>query len=262
MSMTVELTGRTVLVTGAAGGLGQAVARGVAQAGANVVLSDLPGASLSAAVAQLVGDGVSAYAVSADLSDVGEARRLPARAVDAAGALDGLVSCAGIMQTRPMADLTVQDWGRVIDINLTGVFHVTQAAANHMSTRSGGSIVTLASVAARSGRPDAAHYAASKSALLSLTKSAAMAYAPTVRCNAVCPGVFLTPMWDTILADREAEFGPGAGQAYVAQVLSRVPLNRVGAMPELSNVVAFLLSDLASYITGQAVNVDGGLEMD
>jgi NAD(P)-dependent dehydrogenase (short-subunit alcohol dehydrogenase family) len=89
-----------------------------------------------------------------------------------------------------------------------------------------------------------------------------MAYAPTVRFNAVCPGIFLTPMWETILADREAEFGAGAGQEYLDQVLSRVPLERAGAVGELSNVVAFLLSDLASYITGQAINVDGGLEMD
>lgn len=131
-----------------------------------------------------------------------------------------------------------------------------------MQAQAGGSVVTLASVAARSGRPDAAHYAASKSALLSLNKSAAMAYAPQVRFNTVCPGIFLTPMWETILADRETEFGPGAGQAYLEQVLSKVPLSRVGAMFELSNVVAFLLSDLASYVTGQAVNVDGGLEMD
>jgi NAD(P)-dependent dehydrogenase (short-subunit alcohol dehydrogenase family) len=130
------------------------------------------------------------------------------------------------------------------------------------TTTSGGSIVTLASVAARSGRPDAAHYAASKSALLSLTKSAAMAYAPTVRVNAVCPGIFLTPMWEAILADREAEFGAGAGQAYLDEVLSRVPLKRVGVAVELANVVVFLLSDLSAYITGQAVNVDGGLEMD
>jgi NAD(P)-dependent dehydrogenase (short-subunit alcohol dehydrogenase family) len=165
------------------------------------------------------------------------------------------------MQTKPMGELTAEDWRRIVDVNLTGVFHVTQAAANHMAAE-GGSIVTLASVAARSGRPNAAHYAATKSALLSLTKSAAMAYAPHVRVNAVCPGVFLTPMWESILADRDTEFGPGAGQAYLKQVLTNVPLGRAGALAELANVVAFLISDLSSYVTGQAVNVDGGLEMD
>jgi len=262
MSLAVDLSGRTFLVTGAAGGLGRAVASGVAAAGGAVVLSDLAGAQLDRAVAELPGDGVAPCAVPADLSDVGQARGLIAQVVDAVGPLDGLVSCAGIMQTKPMADLTADDWARVIGVNLSGTFHVTQAAANHMRGNRGGSVVTVASAAARSGRPDAAHYAASKTALLSLTKSAALAYAPTVRLNAVCPGVFLTPMWDTILADRDREFGAGAGQAYLDQLLSRVPLHRVGKFSELAQVVVFLLSDLASYVTGQALNVDGGLEMD
>jgi NAD(P)-dependent dehydrogenase (short-subunit alcohol dehydrogenase family) len=239
------------------------VAHGVADAGAIVVLSDLPGAPLDAILAELAGSQGAAYAVPADLADVDDARSLPARASEVAGGLDGFVSCTGIMQTRPMGDLEVSDWARMIDINLTGVFHVLQAAANQMAASpAGGSIVSVASVAARSGRPDAAHYAASKSALVSLTKSAAMAYAPLVRVNTVCPGIFLTPMWDKILADRETEFGPGAGGEYLAQVLSKVALKRVGLPAELSNVVAFLLSDLASYVTGQAVNIDGGLEMD
>lgn len=262
MSLEIDLSGRSVLVTGAAGGLGLAVAEGVAEAGGTVVLSDLPGPSLEAAVAGLVSKGLPAYAVAADLADVNQAQGLPTKAAEAAGGLHGLVNCAGIMQTRPMADLEAGEWARVIDINLNGVFYVTQAAANRLRSSGGGAIVTLASVAARSGRPDAAHYAASKSALLSLTQSAALAYGPAVRVNAICPGVFLTPMWDAILADRENEFGPGAGQVYLEQVLARVPLKRVGAVTELANAVAFLLSDLASYITGQALNIDGGLEMN
>ena len=261
MRGAVGLSGRAVLVTGAGGGLGRAIAFGLAQAGAAVALSDLPGAALDSAVAELLDAGFRAHRLEADLLDDDQAHALPQRAVEAIGGLDGLVNCAGMMQTKPMRDVTAADWRRVVGVNLTGVFHVTQAAANHMSS-TGGSIVTLASVAARSGRPNAVHYAATKAALLSMTKSAAMAYAPAVRANAVCPGIFLTPMWEAILADRDAEFGQGAGQAYLDEVLAKVPLNRAGAVEELAQVVTFLISDAASYVTGQAINVDGGLEMD
>jgi len=257
----LDFSGHWALITGGAGGLGSACARAYLAGGGSVALADLPGERLEKVAAELGAHGGRVEALAVDLSDVEACRDLPHRVEAAAGRLDTLVNATGIMQTKPMAEVTAHEWQRVIDINLTGIFHTVQAACAVMSGR-GGSVVSIASVAARSGRPNAPAYAASKAALLSLTKSAALAYAPTVRVNAVCPGVFMTDMWRGIVADRDREFGPGAGQAYLDQLTAKTPLARLGNPEELASVVAFLASDLAAYITGQAVNVDGGLEMD
>lgn len=258
---TLTLDGRLALVTGGSGGLGSATAGALLDAGARVALADLPGDRLDAAVEELAQRG-DVVPVAADLSCPDAARAVVADAVQGLGGLHVLVSAVGIMRTAPMAHVTDADWDRTLDINLTGVFHTVRAGAEAIRDSDGGSIVTVSSVAGRSGRPNAAAYAASKAALLSLTKSAAMAYAPDVRVNAVCPGVFLTDMWDGIRADRDAEFGPGAGDAYLQEVADKTAMRRVGDPSELASVALFLASDLASFVTGQAINVDGGLEMD
>lgn len=261
MSVSIDLKGRSALITGGSGGLGRAIALRLAEAGAAVAVSDLAGDRLDAAEAEVRGLGGEATALAADLTDDAQARRLVDQAVERFGRLDVLVNCAGIMQTKPLLDLTPQEWRRMIDVDLNATFFVTQAAGAAMLAAGGGSIVTLASVAARSGRPLAAHYSAAKTGLLSLTKSAAAALAPMVRVNAVCPGLFLTPMWDGIVADRAALLGEEAGHRYREEVRSACLLQRPGAPTELADVVLFLCSDLAAYVTGQALNVDGGLEM-
>jgi NAD(P)-dependent dehydrogenase (short-subunit alcohol dehydrogenase family) len=259
--LTVDMSGKSVLVTGAAGGLGFACAEKFVEAGASVVLSDLPGEALDSAARRLSGRGKVA-GVPADLSSKQQCSRMVEEARRRMGRIDSLVSCAGIMQTRPLVEITEDDWRRVIDVNLMGTFFVTQAVGEAMLEDGGGSMVLFASVAARSGRPFAAHYSASKTALLSLTKSAAMAFAPTVRVNAVCPGIFLTSMWEGIMQERKTLFGEEAGTHYLEEVKASTPLRRVGEPDELASAVLFLASDAASYITGQALNVDGGLEMD
>lgn len=262
MVIHLDFTGRTVLITGGAGGLGRACVEAFLEGGAAVVVSDLPSERLDKLVADLGGEVGRLHVVPLDLSDRENCARLPGLACAAAGvdSLDVLVNSVGVLRTAPLVDITSEQWSRTIEINLSGVFATMQAAARLMS--GAGSIVTLSSVAGHSGRPNAADYAATKAALLSLTKSAALALGPGIRVNAVCPGMFLTEMWAGIIRDRDAELGEGAGQAYLEEVASKTALGRAGEARELAAAVAFLASDLASFVTGQALNVDGGLGMD
>ena len=208
------------------------------------------------------------------------------------GQINLLVNNAGVAQTKPLLDLTEADWDRVIDINQRGMFFCLQAVAaqmirqipeelrsgakladianlkpgsaqpSAMNQQSNGKIVNMSSISGRHGRPLSAHYSASKAAVISITQSAALALAPyNITVNAVCPGVVPTAMWKQIDEDRGKLFGTQPGEA-IAAFINTIPLKRASTPEDIGGAIAFLCSTDADCITGQALNVDGGYEMN
>ena len=241
----------TALVAGAAQGLGLSTARRLAADGYRVVMVDRQGDRLQAAAAELA--GARCYVL--DLLAADEIGPLVARVEDECGPLVALVNNAGIVKTQEFLDATLHDWEMIMGVNARAPFVLMQQVGGRMVTRGRGAIVNICSVAARSARPVQAIYGASKAALLHLTKSAAAAFGPHgVRVNAICPGVMRTAMTEQVWRERRPED--------VEQILRSIPLRRTADPSEVAAAVAWLLSDEAGYVNGQALNVCGGLEMD
>ncbi len=245
------LSGRVALVTGASAGIGRAAALALAAEGARVVVSDIVIEAGEETVSLIRAAGGDATFVRADVSDEPDVVALVQAALDTYGRLDCAVNNAGIEGTlSPVGDCTLADWQRVIDINLTGVFLCLREEINAMLSRGSGSIVNIASVyglRASSGSPA---YTASKHAVVGLTKSAAGAYAAQgVRINAICPGFIQTAMVERVL-----ELAPDAEEGIVA----RHPIGRLGTPEEVAAAVLWLCSDVASFVTGHTLAVDGG----
>jgi 3-oxoacyl-[acyl-carrier protein] reductase len=245
--VTDELAGRVAFVTGAARGIGLAVATGLHQRGASVAMADVDPLALETAT-QAFSKGV--LALEADVSRQTDVRRAIERAVEHFGALDILVNNAGICPLRDFADVTEEEWDRVLDINLKGTFFCCQAALPHLR-KSGerGRVVNISSVAGQSGGVLAPiHYSASKAGLIVLTKTLARILAPdraTVNC--VAPGTTATDLTDA-WAEELRE-----------QVRAAIPLGRLGQPEEIAEAVCFLASDKAAFITGATLDVNGGL---
>jgi NAD(P)-dependent dehydrogenase (short-subunit alcohol dehydrogenase family) len=246
-----SMNGKLAIVTGAAAGIGRATALAFANEGANVVLADIDVERGEKAAAEVAGTGVEALFVQNDVSVPGAAEELVHRAVARFGRLDYAFNNAGIEGTpAPTAECTDENWNRVIAVNLTGVFACMRAEIPSMLANGGGAIVNNASVAGLVGFAGTPAYAAAKHGVVGLTKVAALDYAQQgIRVNAVCPGII-----DTEMITRFTHNDPEAA----AQLLQTEPVGRMGEPAEIADTVVWLCSDRASFVTGQALAVDGG----
>jgi 3-oxoacyl-[acyl-carrier protein] reductase len=250
MSISIDLTGKVALVTGASQGIGAAIAARLHQAGATVVLNH-PGIGSSASDAESIADALnaqrsgSASVVCADVSDPTVVQAMMDALNQTHGGLDVLVNNAGILRDRTISKMSLDEWNAVLEVNLSGVFHSIKFGTPVM--RDGGAIVSLGSIAAFVGFFGQANYAAAKAGVLAMTRVASREFAKRgIRVNAVAPGVIATPMAATIPDSAKAE------------MLKQVPMGRFGEPSEVADVVLFLVSDLASYVNGQTLHVNGG----
>jgi len=247
---TFDLTGRVAVVTGGNGGIGLGMARGLASAGATIVVAARNRDKSDKAVAELSSLGGRAVAIAVDVADEASVNALVRATVDRFGRLDVLVNNAGINIRKPPQDLTLAEWRQVIDTNLTSAFLACRAVYPTMKAQGGGKIINIGSMMSIFGAPYAPAYSASKGGIVQLTKAMAAAWAPDhIQVNAVLPGWIDTEL--TINARREV-------RGLHERVLARTPAGRWGGIDDLGGVAVFLASAASDFVTGTEIAVDGG----
>ena len=245
------LKGKTAIITGSGRGIGKAVAVKLASLGANIVINDIPSSADADATAEEIRSmGAGSICIKGDVTNIDDVKALVDGAVKEFGGVDIFVNNAGITRDGLMLRMSEEDWDLVMNINLKGAFNCIKTVARPMMKQRGGSIINMASVVGVMGNAGQANYSASKAGLIGLTKTTAKEFASRgIRCNAVAPGFIQSAMTDKLTDDVKKQY------------YDAIPLGRFGTVENIADCVAFLASDMSSYITGQVICVDGGLIM-
>ena len=243
----LDFTGKCALVTGATGGIGRVVVKTLHDNGATVILTDMNQEALDAFAAELK---ERVFAFSCNLGDPADIDSLIAKAEKAAGAIDILINNAGLTKDNLFMRMKDEDWDLVLRVNLTAGFRLARAAIKGMMKRRYGRIVSMASIVGVTGNPGQANYSASKAGMIALAKSIAQELGSRgIRANAIAPGFIMTAMTDALSEEVKAEW------------CKKIPLRRGGTPEDVANIATFLASDMSSYVSGQVIQVDGGMNM-
>jgi len=254
--MSNRFEGKGVLVTGGAAGMGRAIAEAFLSEGGRVVVADINGDRVAETAKE-----IGASALTCDVTNGDQVREMIANAESSLDGIDVLVNNAGVITMKQTVDLPEKDWDFVMDVNAKGVFLTVQAALPGMLERGKGNIVNIASQAGKRGYKLFAHYCASKAAVIVFTKGVALEVAPTVRINCVCPGIVNTEMMEREYAWEEEMTGESK-ESIQKRWMSGIPMGRFQEPEHIARVAMFLASDDASEMTGQAINVTGGMVME
>ncbi|TET25735.1 MAG: 3-oxoacyl-[acyl-carrier-protein] reductase [Dehalococcoidia bacterium] len=244
----MDLSNKVAIVTGSGRGIGRAIALKLAEAGASVVVNDIEAKTVESVVGEIKAMGRSGLAVLADVSSAEDVKRLVEGAVSTYGRVDILVNNAGITRDRLLLRMTDEDWDRVLNVNLKGVFLTTRAALKYMVKQRWGRIISLSSIVGLVGNPGQANYASAKAGIIGFTRTVAKEVASRgITANAIAPGFIDTEMTENLEENLRQE------------VRKRIPLGYFGLPRDVAEAVAFLASEEARYITGQVLGVDGGM---
>jgi NAD(P)-dependent dehydrogenase (short-subunit alcohol dehydrogenase family) len=248
--MDFSLNGKVAVVTGATKGMGRAIAGEFANQGAKLTIVSRTPADCIRVAEELHEAGAEAIAMSADISGMADVGRIIDETLKQFGRIDILVNNAGVARTKPAFEVTEDDWNHVQDIDSKSVFFLCQKAGSFMRENGGGKIINVASIGGIVGQKGLAPYCAAKGGVIQMTRTLALEWAKyNIQINAVCPGYVRTPMNDSIIDNKEI----------VDSIVRRIPMRRFGTPEEIAGICVFLASDASSYVTGQAICVDGGM---